>query len=80
MTQNVRHALDEAKMASGIFMDLEKGFENSDYGILLSKPTHYSVTGVSKNWLKNSSMNDFDSSLNTFSCRVRLDSVIFGHI
>lgn len=49
MTQNVRHALDEAKMASGIFMDLEKGFENSDYGILLSKPAHYSVTGVSKN-------------------------------
>lgn len=49
MTQNVRHALDEAKMASGIFMDLEKGFENSDYCILLSKPTHYSIRGVSKN-------------------------------
>ena len=43
---------DEGNFASGIFVDLEKVFDNVDHNILLKKLDHYRVTGISNKWFE----------------------------
>ena len=54
-----------------IFVDLQKAFDMVDYEILLSKPDHYGIRGISNSWVKSHlsnpkqfvSMTGYDSGL-----------------
>ena len=52
LTEIIRKTLDEDKFACGVFINLQKAFDNVDHGILLSKLNHYGVRGVSYQWFK----------------------------
>ena len=41
LTELIRKVLDEDKFACGVFIDLQKAFDNVDHNILLSKLYHY---------------------------------------
>ena len=43
---------DEGNFASGIFVDLEKAFDNVDHNILSKKLDHYGVRGISNKWFE----------------------------
>ena len=42
-TELIRKALDEDKLACGVFIDLQKAFDTADHNILLSKLYYYGV-------------------------------------
>ena len=44
LTEEIRHALDENKIACGTFINLQKAFDTVDHTILLKK--HISITGI----------------------------------
>ena len=43
ITENIRHALDNKKVACGIFVDLQKAFDTVNHNILLDKLYHYGI-------------------------------------
>ena len=43
----IRKALDEDKLACGVFTDFQKAFDSVDHDILFSKFNHYGVRGAS---------------------------------
>ena len=43
---------DEGNFASGIFVDLEKAFDNVDHNILSKKLDHYGVRRISNKWFE----------------------------
>jgi len=45
MCQQVADALDEHKLACGVFVDLQKAFDTVDHDILLAKLYHYGIRG-----------------------------------
>ena len=45
MCQQVADALDEHKLACGVFVDLQKAFDTVDHNILLAKLYHYGIRG-----------------------------------
>ena len=82
ITENIRKALD-GNIGCGIFVDLQKAFDNVDHQILLAKLNHYGIHGVSKDWFKSYlsdrnqyvSINGFDSGLTSINCGVPQGSV-----
>ena len=50
--ENVRKALDDGDIGSGVFVDLQKAFDTVDHQILLTKLNHYRICGVSNDWFK----------------------------
>ena len=52
LTDEVRHALDQNKIACGIFIDLQKAFDTVDHSILLKKLAHYGIRGLANDWFK----------------------------
>ena len=52
LTELIRKALDEDKLACGVFTDLQKAFDTIDHNILLSELYHYSVKGTPHHWFK----------------------------
>ena len=50
LTEKIRKALDEDKLAYGVLIDLQKAFEIVDHDIPLSEPHHYGVRGTSYQW------------------------------
>ena len=50
--ENIRKALDDGDIGSGVFVDLQKVFDIVDYQILLAKLIHYEICGVSNDWFK----------------------------
>ena len=83
-TENITPALDEGKIGCGIFVDLQKAFDTVEYEILLSKLDHYSVCGLTNNWLKSYltdhkqyvSINGYNSSLSSITYGVPQGSVL----
>ena len=52
LTENIREALENGKLAMGMFFDLKKAFDTVDHHILLSKLEHYGIRGVALKWFK----------------------------
>ena len=52
LTDEVRHALDQNKIACGVFIDLQKAFDTVDHSILLKKLAHYGIRGLANDWFK----------------------------
>ena len=45
-------ALDDGKIARGVFIDVEKAFDTGSHDSLLEKLNHYSITGISNDWFR----------------------------
>ena len=52
LTELIRKALDEDKLACGVSIDLQKVFDTVDHNILLSKLYHYGLKGTPHQWFK----------------------------
>ena len=71
LTEYVRKALDNKKLACGIFIDLKKTFDTVNHDILLKKLSYYGIRGLSNEWFKSYltdrnqfvSINGFDSNI-----------------
>ena len=50
ITETIRKALDDKKLACGIFVDLQKAFDTVNHEILIKKLAHYGIRGVVKSW------------------------------
>ena len=50
ITETIRHALDNKKLACGVFVDLQKAFDTVNHDILISKLDHYGIRGTANNW------------------------------
>ena len=80
----VQKALDDGKIACGIFIDLEKGFDTVNHDILLEKLDHYGVRGISNDWFRSYlsdrsqlvSINGFNSDYKTIKYGVPQGSVL----
>ena len=46
ITENIRYALNNKKVACGIFVDLQKAFDTANHNILLYKLYHYGIRGI----------------------------------
>ena len=47
----IKHHIENDKIVSGIFIDLEKAFDTVNHKILLSKLEHYGIRGLTLKWL-----------------------------
>ena len=52
MLEIIQKALDDGKIACGIFIDLEKAFDTVNHNILLDKLDHYGIRGISNYWFR----------------------------
>ena len=52
ITENIRKALDDKNIGFGVFVDVQKAFDNVDYQILLAKLNDYGIHGISIDWFK----------------------------
>ena len=50
ITETIRNALDNNKIACGIYVDLQKAFDTVNHDILLAKMEHYGIRGIANNW------------------------------
>ena len=80
----VSAALDNKKLAVGLFMDLSKAFDTVNYDILFMKLYHYGIRGVALDWIKSYLSNRFQfvqsnnsaSSLEKINCGVPQGSIL----
>ena len=52
LIDKLTEALEEGKLAIGIFIDFQKAFDTVDHTILLDKLFHYGIRGIAHDWLK----------------------------
>ena len=52
ITENIRKALDNNKLACGIFIDLQKSFDTVNHDILIDKLNYYGIRGIGNTWFK----------------------------
>ena len=52
ITEQIRKALDDNKLAFGIFVDFQKAFDTVNHDILLTKLERYGISGCTKNWFR----------------------------
>ena len=77
-------ALDNKKLAVGLFMDLSKAFDTVNYDILFMKLYHSGIRGVASDWIKSYLSNRFQfvqfnssaSSLGKINCGVPQGSIL----
>ena len=50
ITETIRQALDDKKMACGVFVDLQKAFDTVNHDILIAKLEHYGIRGTANMW------------------------------
>ena len=51
IVEQINTNLDNKKFACGVFVDLQKAFDTVDHKILLSKLSHYGISGLANKWL-----------------------------
>ena len=84
LTDKIRHEIDKATYACGIFVDFQQAFDTVDHDILLKKLEYYGVRGISNKWfasyLSNRkqfvSINGYKSNLVDFKCGVLQGSIL----
>ena len=84
ITETIRQALDNKKIACGILVDLQKAFDTVNHDILIAKLEHYGIRGIVNKWfasyLKNRSqfvsILGFDSSTKPIAHGVPQGSVL----
>ena len=84
ITETIRQALDDKKMACGVFVDLQKAFDTVNHDILISKLEHYGIRGTANQWFSSYLTNrtqyvsilGYDSSTKTISHGVPQGSVL----
>ena len=52
ITEKIKSALDNDKVACGIFVDLQKAFDTVNHEILLKKLSHYGFRGFINDWFR----------------------------
>ena len=52
ITENIQTHLDKDELTAEVFIDLRKAFGTVDHDILLTKPDHYGIRGLSKDWFR----------------------------
>ena len=80
----IQKALDDGKIACGIFISLEKAFDTVSHDILLEKLDHYGIRGISNDWFRSYlsdrsqfvSINGFNSDYKTIKYGVPQGSVL----
>jgi hypothetical protein len=50
ITETIRQALDNKKIACGVFVDLQKAFDTVNHEILIAKLDHYGIRGSANDW------------------------------
>ena len=50
ITESIRSALDNRKVAGGVFVDLQKAFDTVNHEILIHKLNYYGIRGTVNNW------------------------------
>ena len=50
--QKIQDAIQNNKIAIGVFIDLQKAFDTVNHSILLDKLNHYGISGTSNAWFK----------------------------
>ena len=67
LTDEILKDIDDKNISLAIFMDLSKGFDTLDHGILIKKLAHYGINSIALNW--------FTSYLSGRSQYVEIDGV-----
>ena len=52
ITEKIREALDQGKIAIGVFIDLQKAFDTVNHSILLKKLHNYGIRGKMLDWFR----------------------------
>ena len=52
LTEEIRNALDNNDIASGVFVDLKKAFDTVEHSILVKTLDHYGIRGIANDSLK----------------------------
>ena len=84
LLQSIQKTLDDGQFTCGIFIDLEKTFDNVNHDILLEKLSHYGVRGIVNDWFMSClsdrtqfvSINGFNSDYKTVKYGVPQGSVL----
>ena len=84
LTESIRQSLDEGSFGCGIFVDLQKAFDNVDHKILIQKLEYYGIRGVCNDWFKSYlsdckqfvSINGYNSDLMPLGCGAPQVSVL----
>ena len=53
LTTKILQAVDNNEYTIGVFLDLAKAFDTVNHKILLEKPEHYGIRGITLQWSKN---------------------------
>ena len=84
LLQSIQKTLGDGQFTCGIFIDLEKTFDNVNHDILLEKLSHYGVRGIVNDWFMSClsdrtqfvSINGFNSDYKTVKYGVPQASVL----
>ena len=84
ITEKIRSALDNSKVACGIFVDLQKAFDTVNHETLLHKLYHYGFRGIINDWFRSYlherkqkvCLNGFESDIKTLHHGVPQGSVL----
>ena len=52
LTETIKEALDQGKYDCGIFVDLQKAFDNIDHNVLMGTLKHQGISGVAHSWFE----------------------------
>ena len=84
LTEAIRNTLDNKRLGSGIFINLQKAIDTVNHRILLSKLEHYGIRGCAFEWFRSYlsdrkkyvSVNGSNSNLLSITCGVPQGSVL----